>query len=311
MTRRVILAAMPSPLDRPEVAALLAATPYADVAVSTRRGPHITPAAFAAAHGRLWVVSSRRTVRVRAIRRTGLACALVRDGDRSVVVSGRAAVLSPWPPTEALALAAGALPATEAAVRYTLRNLRIVLAGFAADLLTGAGDPTVYDRVLVAVEADRGMLVEGTEVLDTWGRWRRTQRPHRAMPKRARAQPDLDDLLAGVPPQPAAALRRRDTAALGWIGPTGPVALPALGGVEDGGAVQVATRALEIASANGRSPACITVHDSDSPRPSEFRGVVLRGEGTVSRRGAARATVRVAAERVSWWSGFRAGTSSG
>jgi len=304
---------MPSPLDRPEVAALLAATPYADVAVSTRRGPHVTPAAFAAAHGRLWVVSSRRTVRVRTIRRTGLACALVRNGDRSVVVSGRAAVLSPWPPTEALALAAGVLPAAEAAFRYTLRNLRLVLAGFAADLATGAGDPTVYDRVLVSIDADRGMLVDGDAVLDTWGRWRRTKRPQRRAPlgQRAESLPDLDDLLAGVPAKPAAALERRDTAALGWLGPTGPIVLPAPGGVEDGGTVQVARRALEVASADGRSQACITVHDSDSPRPSEFRGVVLRGEGVVSRRGAARATVHVATERVSWWSGFRAGTSSG
>lgn len=299
---------MASPLDRPDVASLLNTTPYADVAVATRRGPHATPAAFAAAGGRLWVVSSRRTVRVRAIRRTGLAAALVRSGDRSVVVSGRAAVLSPWPPSEAIALAAGALPAAQAATLYTLRNLRIVLAGFAADLVTGAGDPTVYDRVLLAIDADRGLLVEGTEVLDTWGRWRRTARPAPARP--ADAVPPLDDLLAGVPPVPAAALERRDTAALGWLGPTGPVILPALGGVEDG-RVQVAAGALDVVSADNRSEACITVHDSDTTRPSGYRGVVLRGEGRVTRRGGSRATVSVRADRVSWWSGFRAGTSWG
>jgi hypothetical protein len=37
--------------------------------------------------------------------------------------------------------------------------------------------------------------------------------------------------------------------------------------------------------------------------------VILRGEGRVVRRGAARTTVAVAAERVSWWSGFRSGTA--
>jgi hypothetical protein len=299
---------MQSPLDRPDVAALLAATPYADVAVATRRGPHATPAAFAAADGRLWVVSSRRTVRVRAIRRTGMASALVRNGDRSVVVSGTASVLSPWPPSEAIALAAGALPATKAAALYTLRNLRIVLAGFAADLVTGAGDPTVYDRVLIAVDADRGMLIEGTEVLDTWGRWRHTARP--APPRSTRPAQALDDLLAGVPSVPAAALQRRDTAALGWLGPTGAVILPALGGVEEG-RVQVSAAALDHVSADGRSEACITVHDSDAARPSGYRGVVLRGDGRVTRRGARRATVSLEADRVSWWSGFRAGTSWG
>lgn len=308
---------MDAPLDRPGVAALLAATPYADVAVSTRRGPHVTPAAFAAAHGRLWVVSSRRTVRVRAIRRTGRACVLVRRGEQSVVVSGHACVLSPWPPAEAAALAAGALPAAEAALRYTLRNLRIVLAGFAADVVTGAGDPTVYDRVLVSVDPDRGMVLEGTDVVDTWGRWGGRRKAIAAQPPRPapRHAALLEDLLAGVPPQPAAALDRTDTACLGWVGPTGAVVLPAVGGVtEDGGGparVQVPSRALDVAALDGSSPACITVHDSDSARPSGYRGVVLRGEGRVSRRGAARATVSVATERVSWWSGFRAGTSSG
>ena len=300
---------MASPLERPDVATLLGATPYADVAVATQRGPHITPAAFAASCDRLWVVSSRRTVRVRAIRRNGLAAVLVRNGDRSVVVSGRAAVLSPWPPSEAIALAAGAPQAAEAAARYTLRNLRLVLAGFAADLVTGAGDPTVYDRVLVAVEPDRGLLVDGTEVLHTWGRWGRLTRPARA----ARPLPEvppLDDLLAGVPPEAAAALDRTDTVALGWLGPTGPVALPALGGA-GGGRIQVATRALDLTSGDARSPACITVHDSDTSRPSGFRGVVLRGEGRVTRHGPQRAAVEVHADRVSWWSGFRAGTSRG
>jgi hypothetical protein len=301
------------------VAELLAATPYADVAVSTRRGPHVTPAAFAAEDGRLWVVSSRRTVRVRAIRRTGTAAALVRQGDRSVVVAGSARVLAPlWPPTEAVALAAGVLPATRAATLYTLRNLRIVIAGFVADLVMGVGDPTVYDRVLVSIDAERGMLLDGTELRESWGRWGRVTRPDPAATPRRRgagprqaaagARTSIDDLLAEVPPESAAALARPDTAALGWLAPSGPVVIPALGGVEGDGRVHVSTAALDLASAGTRSPACITVHDSDSIRPSGFRGVVLRGDGHVARHGAQRSSVSVATERVSWWSGFRAGT---
>lgn len=307
---------MNHPLDRPEVAELLAATPYADVAVATRRGPHVTPAAFAAEDGRLWVVSSRRTVRVRAIRRTGMAAALIRQGDRSVVVSGHARVLSPWPPAEAAALAAGALPATRAAALYTLRNLRIVLAGFVADLVMGAGDPTVYDRVLVSIDAERGVLLDGAELRDSWGRWRGITRPAPASRRSSaggdvagQPRPDLDDLLAAVPPESAAAMGRRDTVALGWLAPTGPVVLPALGGVDGDGRIQVATAALDAVSAGVRSPACITVHDSDSIRPSGFRGVVLRGDGQVTRRGARRSAVSVDTARVSWWSGFRAGTT--
>lgn len=317
MTQRVILdRGMASPLDRPQVAALLRATPYADVAVTTRTGPHITPAAFAAASGRLWVVSSRRTVRVRAIRRTGVASVLARHGERSVLVSGRAAVLSPWPPHEALAMAEGALPAARAASLYTLRNLRLVVAGFGADMLMGAVDPTLYDRVLVCVDAERGMLIDDDEVLDSWGRWRSgagssTTGPRRAAPL-ATTVPPLDDLLAGVPDVSRTALRRSDTAALGWLGPDGPVALPAQATLDGTAHLRVSSEALRLAGGDGaRSDACLTLHDSDTLRPSGFRGVVLRGQGRVTRRGAARTGVALATDRVSWWSGFRAGTSRG
>jgi hypothetical protein len=311
---------MASALDRPEVAALLAASPYAEVGVDTRLGPHVTPAAFAAASGRLWVVSSRRTVRVRSVRRTGHAAALVRQDERAVVVSGRAQVLSVWRRDEALALLAGSLPAARAAAAYTVRNAGTVLAGFLADLLMGAGDPTVYDRVLVAIDADRGMLLDGPDLLATWGRWgtggrarsgRRGSAGQRA-PRQGAAPPSLDDLLRNLPPRVAATLDDPRPASLGWSTPSGCVVLPATGTATPG-RVTVASAALDHAGGPRAQPegACVTVHDSPGLRPSTFHGAVLRGEGRVARHGAERSTVAVAAERISWWSGFESGTSRG
>jgi nitroimidazol reductase NimA-like FMN-containing flavoprotein (pyridoxamine 5'-phosphate oxidase superfamily) len=302
---------MASPLERDDVAALLAATPFADVAVSTRLGPHVTPAAFAAADGRLWVVSSRRTVRVGAVRRTRVASALVRSGERSLVVSGRASVLSMWRRDEATALLAGALPASRAAALYAARNLRTV-AGFAVDTVLGSGDLSVYDRVLLAVDADRGMLLDGTELVERWGRWSAAAGRGEATRARrtAASLPALDDLLAGVPADAATALDRDDTASLAVLDAAGPVVLPALGGI-DGGRLAVATAALDLAGAPARGPACATAHDSHGIRPSSFRGVVLRGEGRLLRRSALVCRVTVTADRVSWWSGFDAGTSRG
>jgi hypothetical protein len=297
---------MSNPLDRPDVATLLAGTPYADVAVDTMRGPHITPAAFAAAGGRLWVVSSRRTLRVRSVRRRHVAAAVVRRGDRAVVVSGSADVLSIWRLGETVGLVMNSVPVARAAATYAVRNAGLLMGGFVRDIVAGTGDLSVYDRVLVAIEPERGMLLDGDRLLDSWGRWRRVSRP---LPERAPvAVPPLEELVGALPAAVAGALQRPDTVSLGWSCPTGPLVLPALDAEADGRAV-VASAALELAGAPSRAAACLTFHNSESQRPSGFRGAILRGEGRTVRRGPVRTSVSVAAERVSWWSGFRSGTA--
>jgi hypothetical protein len=301
-----MLGLMVSPFDRPAVATLLAATPYADVAVDTRSGPHVTPAAFAAADGRVWVVSSRRTLRVRSVRRRHAASVLVRTGDRALVVSGSADVLSLWRPSETVGLVINTVPVVRAATTYALRNAGLLVNGFLRDFVAGAGDLTVYDRVLVAIEPERGLLLDGDEVLDIWGRWGRVRPVERE--RSAAPVPPLDDLLADVPPAVVGALDNTDSASVGWRCPTGPVVLPALNAQADGH-VQVATAALDVVGAPARAQACATFHVADSVRPSTYRGVILRGEGRVVRRSAARSTVEVAADRVSWWSGFHSGTA--
>jgi nitroimidazol reductase NimA-like FMN-containing flavoprotein (pyridoxamine 5'-phosphate oxidase superfamily) len=301
---------MACPLDRPEVGSLLAATPWADVAVETATGPHVTPAAFAASCGRIWVVSSRRSLRVRSVRRTGRAAVLVRGGDGALVVAGAAEVLSLWRPEEVRALLTGGLPAARAAGAYAWRNAPQVLAGVVEDLVRGSGDPTVYDRVLVSIAADRGMRLDGDRVVDSWGRWRsggaapRHRRPAAAAPPTA----PLGALLDGVPGAVLDAVANTTVASLGWATPAGPVVLPAAG-ASAGDSVQVASAALDLAGIDGGAAACLTVHHSPGRRPSRFRGVVLRGQGQVVRRGPARTRVRVRAERVSWWSGYESGTA--
>jgi hypothetical protein len=297
---------MALPLDRPDVATLLASTPYADVAVDTRSGPHITPAAFAAAGGRLWLVSSRRTLRVRSVRRRHAASVLVRNGDRALVVSGSADVLSLWPPSETAGLVINSPTVLHAATAYALRNAGLLVNGFVRDFIAGSGDPTVYDRVLVAVEPERGLLLDGDRRVDGWGRWGRVQ-PATA-PRRRNHVPPLDDLFGELPPAVLNALDHPETASLGWTCPTGPVVLPA---VPNGapGRVHVSSAALEAVGAPSSAPACLTFHESGGVRPSSFRGVILRGEGHVVRRGAQRSTVEVRADRVSWWSGYRSGTA--
>src|SRR5579884_1850374 len=252
---------MASPLDRPDVATVLGSTPYADVAVDTARGPHITPAAFAAAGGRLWVVSSRRTLRVRSVRRRHHASVLVRHGSRSVVISGSADVLSFWRPSETVGIVMNSGHVARAAATYALRNSRLLLGGFLRDILAGTGDLTVYDRVLVAIEPERGMLLDGDRLLHTWGRWRRVRTPE--VPRPHAHVPPLDDLVAGLPPAVLDALEHPRSASLGWSSPTGAVALPALEATADG-QVQVPLAAFDV-TGGARSAAARRAPPSPSP----------------------------------------------
>lgn len=300
---------MASALDHPEVAGLLAAASYADVGVDTTTGPHVTPAAFAAASNRIWLVSSRRTVRVRAVRRTGHAAVLVRDGDRALLVSGRAQVLSLWNAREVRALLAGTGPATRAAATYALRNARSVLSGFVADVLSGAGDLTVQDRVLIAVDADRGVVLDGARLAHSWGRWRRRATAALRSKQATTATPSLRVLLGGVPPAVVRSLHRDAGVSLGWSTPQGCVVLPATCADVDRERLHVSAALLAAVGARSGATACATVHRSQGRRPSGFRGVVARGTARVVARGAARATISLRADRMSWWSGYESGTA--
>ena len=95
-------------------------------------GPHVTPVVFALHASRLWVTTSRRSVKARAWRRDDRVGGLVRAGDRAVSFAGRVVtydLLEPgsWPRS---VLHAPSL--TRAATAFTTKNARF-FAGYAVD----------------------------------------------------------------------------------------------------------------------------------------------------------------------------------
>jgi hypothetical protein len=295
----------PAPLDRAEVAWLLARARVAYVAVETSSGPHVTPAAFAVSAGRLWLASSRGTVKVRAIRRRPVVSLLLREGDRTLVIAGAARVISPWGRDDIAALAGNVVGSARAAAAYALRN-RGLLGGYLRDLVGLTPGAFPHDRVAVTVAPQRGLVLHGTTVIDRWGRWAGNSPLHlRAGTAGLDRSVRLDDL-----PAPAlAALRDDAEPALGWLCPSGPVALPgqSLIGTTS---LEVSAQALRIVHAPARSRACVTVDRADGSRPSRFAGVILRGDGRVAQRRSASARVALSADRVTWWAGFHSGTIS-
>jgi hypothetical protein len=288
-----------NPLGRRSVAPIVERAELAALAVETGRGPHLTPSAFSVADGRIWLVAARSTVKVRAIRRRPAVSVLIRAGERSVVVTGEATVLSPWGAGDAVALAADSWHAADAMLRYAVRNRRL-LAGYTRDLLGCQGGALPFDRVVIVVRPRRGLVLHGGRIADRWGRWSRQA----AGVARAVADHGLD--LDGVPARAATAWTRGAAPALAWSLDAGPLALPARR--RSGQAlVEVPALALDLAGAPPESRAAVAMAGADL-RPSRVSGVMARGRGRVVRRRGGAATVGIHAERVTWWSGLATGT---
>nr|MDP9329016.1 pyridoxamine 5'-phosphate oxidase family protein [Actinomycetota bacterium] len=61
---------------------------FCAVAAPTPNGPHCTPLVFAYSGARIWLTTSRRSVKARAWRVDPLTAGLIRDGDLSVAFTG-------------------------------------------------------------------------------------------------------------------------------------------------------------------------------------------------------------------------------
>jgi hypothetical protein len=97
-------------------------------------------------------------------------------------------------------------------------------------------------------------------------------------------------------------LRGSRDAAVGWLGPDGPVALPAR---LDDGCAYVPAAAAALAGLPAEAPACVVTDDYGRPGPAAKSGTLLRGTGRLDADG--RASIDVA--KTTEWDGIKATTT--
>jgi Pyridoxamine 5'-phosphate oxidase len=299
---------------------------FCHVATLTPTGPHVTPMVFATAGGRVWVTTSRDSVKARAWRRDRRVAGLVRLEDRSAVFTGTVTTYDlldaeSW----GRSLANSPLLAI-AGLRFTQKNGRF-FAGYAVDAHHVPLAWTPPGRVFAEIRLERTAIVERDRVASAWGEWGDTVEGT----ERFRA------VRAGEPPLsflPGSIRDRLGTSGGGALAPEtrhGPVVLPVRWTVDGGGVYAVApSETLGLAGA-GREPAVALQIDRPSWwRASAMMGAMVRGTGEVAvvprlASGGSSATriarlagtdpseatlLRIRARNAVWWRGWSSGTVS-
>jgi hypothetical protein len=170
---------------------VLARAPIAYLAVETSGGPHVTPVLFAVTPDRLWFGIGRGTLKARAMAKQPAVGVVVADGDVSVAIRGRAALLDRLPPSVMeLARVPFALPV------FATRNA-LEMAAFARDVLGQGAQPQALAPVTVRPESVE--VFEGRPADAVLG-WMGDDGPV-ALPARW----DADSLRARVPADPVRA----------------------------------------------------------------------------------------------------------
>lgn len=246
------------------------------VAVVSKDGPHVTPELYAVAGDDLWFLVAATTLKARVIGDNARVSALVRSGNRSVLLSGSATTYDVRNPSD-IGRAVTDKNVAKALTGFVLRNAGD-LAGFGRDLLAGhLGRNVPPRRVLIRLRPTRAALLDGTALVARDGDW-----PGDV----TNARPET--------------LRGTADAAVGWLGPDGPVALPAR---LDGQTAYVPLVATALAKLPAEAPACVVTDDYGRPGPAAKTGTLLRGTGRLD--GGAM-TIDVA--KTTEWDGIKAST---
>ena len=281
---------------------------------------------FASAGDRVWVTTSRGSVKARAWRADPRVAGLVRMGDLAVSFTGTVTTYdlldaASW----SRSLREGPVIAL-ASTRFTRKNARF-FAGYAVDAHHVPLAWTPPGRVFAELTIERSVVLEGQALVSVWGDWGAEVEGVSSFRAARTGEPPLSRL----PERVASDLGTSGDGALALSTSEGPLVLP-VRWLADGAAVYAALpqEALALAGLTGPSvPAALQVDRTSWWRAREMVGAMVRGRGEVAvvrrlssgARSAAAiaagaglesddaALVRIRPERLVWWRGWSSGSA--
>jgi hypothetical protein len=309
----------------PEFERILERGAFCSITAETRRGPHLTPLVFAWSDGRVWLTTSRGSVKARAWRADPRVAGLVQNEAKAVTFTGRAAAYDALDPSTWIRTAVRIPAVTAASVRFSAKNARF-FAGYAVDARRVPLAWTPPGRVFVEIVLERAALLDTGEVRALWGEWDSSHPTAEAF----RARRGGTDAFAALPPAVRSGLGGTGQAAIAIAGRGGSVVLPARW-AEDGPDLYAAMPRGSLALAGAREapvPVALAVDRASWWRAREMIGAMAQGIGQaflpdrlraggrsaeemVRRTGKdpeGAALVRIRPGRLVWWRGWSSGS---
>ena len=295
---------------------------FCAVASTTPRGPHCTPLVFAYSGGRVWLTTSRRSVKARAWKVDQSVAGLVSSGELSVTFTGTVRTYDVLDRSTWAAALSGATSIARAGTVFSKKNAKF-FAGYAVDARQVPFAWMPPGRVFVGVDVERTALLGEDGVQEGRGRWGGESLSNKTF----RSSKGGDDPLSGLPLEVREALGIDGVAALTVSGARGPVVLPARWRV-DGGTFYASLPAdtLALAGAGPEAPVALTLDRASEWRARHMIGAMVLGTGAIfvldglgsgAKTARALATsidpeagalLRIAPVRMVWWKGWTSGS---
>jgi nitroimidazol reductase NimA-like FMN-containing flavoprotein (pyridoxamine 5'-phosphate oxidase superfamily) len=295
---------------------------FCAVASTTPRGPHCTPLVFAYSGGRVWITTSRRSVKARAWKVDPVVAGLVRSGELSVTFTGTVRTYDVLDRSTWAAALSGATSIARAGTGFSKKNAKF-FAGYAVDARQVPFAWMPPGRVFVGVDVERTALLGEDGVQEGRGRWGGESLSNGTF----RSTKSGGDPLSLLPADVGEALGIDGDAALTISGARGPVVLPTRWRV-DGGALYAALPAetLALAGVGPEAPVALTMDRASEWRARDMVGAMVQGTGAIfvldglgsgaktARKLAvsidpeAGALVRIKPVRIVWWKGWTSGS---
>jgi nitroimidazol reductase NimA-like FMN-containing flavoprotein (pyridoxamine 5'-phosphate oxidase superfamily) len=296
---------------------------FCAIATSTPTGPHCTPLVFAYSGGRLWLTTSRRSVKTRAWKSDPAAAGLVRHGDLAVTFTGAAKLYDALDRGTWGDAVAGATSIARATAGFSRKNARF-FAGYAFDAKQVPFAWTPPGRVFVGIDLERTALVDEDGVQEGKGRWGGGTSSHKTFRRSSTAS----DPLALLPREVREPLGSDGEGALTLVGDRGPVVVPVRWRADEHALyAALPAESLALTAAGPDAPAALTVDEASEWRARDMVGAMVQGTASVhvldglgsgaktARTLAAEihpeagALVRLMPSRLVWWRGWSSGSA--
>ncbi len=296
---------------------------FCAVAASTPNGPHCTPLVFAYSGARVWLTTSRRSVKARAWRIDATTAGLIRQGELAVTFTGTVKTYDALDKRTWGAAVAGATSIARATAGFSRKNARF-FAGYAFDARQIPFAWTPPGRVFVGVDLERVALVDDDGVQEGRGRWGGEVRSHGTF----RRPSSGADPLAALPQDVIGAIGREGNGALAISGERGLTVLPVRWRAEPTALyAALPAETLSLAGADRDAQVALTIDTPSAWRARDMVGAMIQGVGEFFVDGevgsgaktmrtlaggispAAGALVRIAPRRAVWWKGWTSGST--